>query len=172
MKFLKSTILFSSLIISTNSFACSKSPPENVEISLKQSKAVFLAVAKSIKVAPRRNEKFMWVDEEVVFEIIESWKGKQKIGDVLNFNTTVWAGGCGLSAGTYNFNFEDTTPDGLKKANESKHSNVWLIYSYDENPHELDGASRTMLIENGGAQDMRELYSFTENDKNRSSISH
>ena len=162
MKSSKAAILFSFLIISTNSFACSKPPPENVEKSLKESKAVFLAVAKSIKVVPRHNEKFMWVDEEVVFEVIESWKGKQKVGDILNFDTTVWAGGCGLSAGAYNFNFEDTTPDGLKKANESKHSNVWLIYSFEENPHSLDGASRTTPIENGGAQDMRELYRLTK----------
>ncbi len=165
MKTLKTIILFSALINSAYSFACSKPPLENVETSFKESKAVFLATAKTIKVVPRYNGKFMWVDEEVVFEVIESWKGKQKIGDTLNFNTTVYAGGCGLSAGSYNFNFEDTTPDGLKKANESKHSNVWLIYSYEEIPHSLDGASRTSPIESGGAKDLRELYKLTEQEK-------
>ena len=161
MKLSKTAILFLSLIISLDSFACSKPPPDNVEKSLKESTAVFLAIAKSIKVVPRYNGKFMWVDEEVMFEVIESWKGKQKTGDILNFNTTVWAGGCGLSAGSYGFNFEDTTLDGLKKASESKHSNVWLIYSYEETPRSLNGASRTTPIENGGAQDMRELYRLT-----------
>ena len=93
MKVSKAAILFSSLIISLDSFACSKPPPDNVEKSLKESTAVFLAIAKSIKFVPRYNGKFMWVDEGVVFEVIESWKGKQKTGDILNFNTTVWAGG-------------------------------------------------------------------------------
>ena len=72
-----------SLLTTINVFACSQPPPPNVKTAYHESEAVYLAVAKSIKVNPQHNDKFSWVEQEVTFEVVQSWKGNFKVGEKL-----------------------------------------------------------------------------------------
>jgi len=159
VKFLKAAVLFSSLITSANSFACSAPPPSNVEESFKDSKAVYLVVAKSIKVISAHEDKPSWIDREVVFEVLQSWKGGKTRGERLTYKTKL-SSSCGLSVDNYNHWLEN--PEG-KTLEERfpKFSGIWLVYEYDENQFSLSGSGRTRPLEFGGVLDLEELYKLS-----------
>ena len=79
-------VMFLSLI-SAQLFACSAVPPDSVEVSFNQSKAVYLAIAKSVQETTKHNVKFSWTEQEVVFEVLQVWKGNYKVGEKIRYNT-------------------------------------------------------------------------------------
>jgi len=157
------TAIFS-LLITLNVLACSQPPPPNVKTAYRESEAVYLAVAKSIKVNPQHNDKFSWVEQEVTFEVVQSWKGNFKVGEKLLFNTVV-SSGCGVSVDNYDHWLEEEPSKEDSEPVYPKLSGVWLIYAYDAKRLKLEAIGRTKPLEGGGAQDFEELYRLAK--KNR-----
>jgi hypothetical protein len=160
--------LLSLILLNSTVFACSAPPPESVKIAFKQSKAVYLAMAKSIKVIPRNNEKFTWIEQEVEFEVLESWKGDIKVGEKILFNTVV-SSGCGASVDNYDHWLELPAESG-GESSYPKLSGIWLIYSHDPKYRKLEPLGRTQPFEFGGARDMKDLYKLSQ--QNRSNSKH
>lgn len=145
------------LLSSLNAFCCSQPSLPNVEAAFRESTAVYLAMAKSVKLIPRQHDKSAWMEQEVIFEILQTWKGNYKVGEKIKFNTVV-SSGCGVSVDNYDHWFEE---EPLKEKPEPiypKFSGVWLIYSSEVNERSLWNAGRTKPLEFGGAEDLQTLY--------------
>ena len=157
-------VAFFSLLVTLDAFACSQPPPPDVRTAYRESEAVYLAVAKSIKVNPQHNDKFSWVEQEVTFEVVQSWKGNFKVGEKLLFNTVV-SSGCGVSVDNYDHWLEEEPSKEDSEPVYPKLSGVWLIYAYDAKHLKLEAVGRTKPLEGGGALDLEELYRLSK--KNR-----
>ena len=148
-----------SLLCSINAYCCSQTPTPNVETAFQESKAVYLAVAKSIKLITQHNEKFTWVEQEVIFEVLQTWKGNYKVGEKIKYNTVV-SSGCGVSVDNYDHWFQEEPFTEKLEPVYPKLSGIWLIYSSEANERSLWATGRTKPLEFGGAEDLQKLYAL------------
>jgi hypothetical protein len=161
-KYLISCLMLASMQV-TYSYACSTPPLPSVQEAFQKSSDVYLAIAISVKNSSQKSsQKIIEVDQEVVFKVLEVWKGSKKENDTIVFNTVVSRGGCGVSATNNPPWFEDELPDPKTgKITYVKMSGIWLIYENGNKQHSLTRSGRTAPFEHGGVNDMKELYELS-----------
>ena len=141
--------------------ACSTDADSSVKESFSNAKAVYLVLATSNSESRKSNDTQSWVEEEVIFEVLQTWKGKYKVGEKIKYNT-VTSSGCGISIENQKYWKERQEYEQKYQASTNKLSGVWLIYAYEANETSLWPLGRTRPLEYGGYADLKELYRLSE----------
>jgi hypothetical protein len=142
-------------------FACNAAPDPPVKESFNIAKDVYLALATSKSESKKSNATHSWVEEDVVFEILQVWKGSHKVGEKIKYNTVI-SSGCGISIENLKYWKERQEYEQKYQSNANRLSGIWLIYASEANENSLWPLGRTRPLEYGGYADLRELYGLSE----------
>lgn len=135
-------------------------PAEQVERSLADAQAVFVARLTRSSLGPDRDKRKLVV-ETAHFEVLEVFKGALRVGQTIIVNQVVSAGSCGQSS-------VNDPPWMLaqKKAGAApepvKVSKEWLIYGYGGEPFELSRCTRSAPLNAGGEDDVKALRALAK----------
>ena len=138
--------------LGSRAVACSCAPPQGAEVSVRAANAVVLAEVVSSE--QHRNATDTIV-ENVVFRVIETFKGTPAPGSLLRTQSTLGpAGPCGISV--------KNSPVWLESTEEGKQvptqlGGRWVIYVPDRQPFELSMCGPSVPVEAGGSGVLREL---------------
>jgi hypothetical protein len=98
--------------------------------------------------------------ERAQLKVLESWKGRHRVGEIVEIRSNVGDGACGKSV------INDPPwlelVDRTRKPRAPKLSGRWVIYAYGTAPYEISLCSRSRPIEAGGEDERREIRSHAE----------
>lgn len=159
--------LFALFCVPMCALSCSPIPGKpSVNEAYENSENVYLAFAQSIVTKESKDKSgHKIVTQVVIFRVLETWKGNYKVGQQLNFQTTLFDGSCGVGATNEPGWLEQESEDGNLNDHSRypRLSGIWVIYEGNTTQHQLNHLGRTSPLEYGGSEDLKILYQLQKN---------